>query len=70
MNRPFFVRFLEAEEMQAVQGGEVGGQPNHNASGTAFVKNPNAQGPIFVTLKAGKCGNDCDIPDPDGSFLL
>ena len=69
MNRPFFVRFLEAEEMRAVQGGDVGGQPNANASHTAFDKNPNVN-PVFVTLKAGKCGNDCDIPDPDGSFLL
>lgn len=69
MNRPFFVRFLEAEEAQAVQGGDVGGQPNANASSTAFAKNPNS-GLIAVTMKFGSCGDDCDQGDPDGSLLM
>lgn len=69
MNRPFFVRFLDAEEMQAVQGGNAGGQPNQNASAEAFNRNPNS-GTTVVTMKFSKCGNDCDHPDPDGSLLL
>jgi hypothetical protein len=66
--KPLFARFLEANELGTVRGGDAGGQPNANASATAFDKNPNVE-PIFTTLKAGKCGNDCDLPDGDTSTI-
>ena len=69
--RPFFARLLEAPELQSIRGGNTTLQLNYNASYTAFQKNPNVDdAPIFVTLKAGSCGNDCDSPDPDGGDII
>ena len=69
MKTPLFARFLKANELRNIRGGDAGGQPNANASGQAFANNPNA-GLIAVTLKAGKCGNDCDHGDPDGGDII
>ena len=70
MDRPFFARFLDVQDMQNVQGGDAGGRPNAKASANATSKNPNA-GLVAITLKYGKCGNDCDHGgDADGVFIL
>lgn len=64
--RPFFARFLDSSEMRRIVGGDAGGHPNDNATWIACQQNPNAGDClIFVTLKAGKCGNDCDTGDLD-----
>ena len=53
-NRPFFARFLAQQELETVAGG-CGGQQTPIQTPPSLPKPP-----IFTTLKAGKCGNDCD----------
>jgi hypothetical protein len=44
ITRPFYARFLASQDMESTRGGRVQA----------------VEPPRFVTLKAGKCGNDCD----------
>ena len=65
MKKPFFARYLTTHEMERIGGGDKGGIPNGNSCKKGVSKHC----PRLVTLKAGKCGNDCDPPD-GGIFKL
>ena len=53
--KPFFARYLSRTEMAALSNETQGGGKGATSS----------SGLVAITLKAGKCGNDCDTDDPD-----